>query len=154
MTSTQGAAQQVAHSMTTEGTTPFRDNPPPGDPFRGGAPSHGKVNVMYMVAGLILGLRPANERQRYFVTMSLIGLAQAYNQPCGSNVVSGSRVKTSSQCYSLDHDWPGSSRLACLLDCNWPSSSRLACLQQGPFNTGELRQIEASGRWVHVPHKC
>ena len=27
--------------------------------------------------GLILGLHPANERQRYFVTMSLIGCAQA-----------------------------------------------------------------------------
>ena len=28
-------------------------------------------------SGLILGLRPANKRQRYFVTMSLIGWAQA-----------------------------------------------------------------------------
>ena len=26
--------------------------------------------------GLILGLRPANERRRYFVTMSLIGRAE------------------------------------------------------------------------------
>ena len=31
--------------------------------------------------GLILGLRPANERRRYFVTTSLIGWAQASNQP-------------------------------------------------------------------------
>ena len=30
---------------------------------------------------LILGLRPANERRRYFVTTSLIGWAQAWNQP-------------------------------------------------------------------------
>ena len=29
-------------------------------------------------AGLILGLRPANERRRYFVTTSLIGWAQTY----------------------------------------------------------------------------
>ena len=29
--------------------------------------------------GLILGLRPANERRRYFVTTSLIGWAQARN---------------------------------------------------------------------------
>ena len=29
-------------------------------------------------AGLILGLRPANERRRYKVTPSLIGLAQTY----------------------------------------------------------------------------
>ena len=32
-------------------------------------------------SGLILGLRPANERQRYFVTTSLIGWAQIWNQP-------------------------------------------------------------------------
>ena len=31
---------------------------------------------MDMDAGLILGLRPANERRHYFVTMSLIGWAQ------------------------------------------------------------------------------
>ena len=35
-----------------------------------------------MTAGLILGLRPANERRRYFVTTSLTGWAQALNQPC------------------------------------------------------------------------
>ena len=29
------------------------------------------------ITGLILGLRPANERRRYFVTTSLIGWAQA-----------------------------------------------------------------------------
>ena len=28
------------------------------------------------ITGLILGLRPANERRRYFVTTSLIGWAQ------------------------------------------------------------------------------
>ena len=33
-------------------------------------------------SGLILGLRPANERRRYFVTTSLIDWAQAENQPC------------------------------------------------------------------------
>ena len=31
---------------------------------------------------LILGLRPANERRRYFVTTSLIGWVHAWNQPC------------------------------------------------------------------------
>ena len=31
---------------------------------------------------LILGLCPANERRRYFVTTSLIGWTQAYNRPC------------------------------------------------------------------------
>ena len=33
-------------------------------------------------AGLILGLRPANERRRYFLTTSLFGWAQTLNQPC------------------------------------------------------------------------
>ena len=32
--------------------------------------------------GMILGLCPANERRRYFVTISLIGWAQTWNQPC------------------------------------------------------------------------
>ena len=31
--------------------------------------------------GLILGLRPANERRRYFVTTSFIGWMQAWDQP-------------------------------------------------------------------------
>ena len=30
-----------------------------------------------VVSGMILGLRPANERRRYFVTTSLIGWGQA-----------------------------------------------------------------------------
>ena len=32
--------------------------------------------------GLILSLRPANKRRRYFVTTFLIGWVRAYNQPC------------------------------------------------------------------------
>ena len=39
-------------------------------------------------AGLILGLRPANERRRYFVTTSLINWAQAYNRPCNVSLQS------------------------------------------------------------------
>ena len=35
------------------------------------------VIMSYDVAGLILGLRPANERQCYIVTASLIGWVQA-----------------------------------------------------------------------------
>ena len=35
-----------------------------------------------MTSGLILGLHAANGRRRYFVTTSLIGWAQTYNQPC------------------------------------------------------------------------
>ena len=36
--------------------------------------------------GLIVGLRPASERRRYFVATSLIGWAQAYNQPCSHTI--------------------------------------------------------------------
>ena len=35
-----------------------------------------------MHTGSIVGLRLANERRRYFVTTSLIGWLQAYNQSC------------------------------------------------------------------------
>ena len=38
--------------------------------------------ITFITPGLILGLRPANERRRYFVTTSRIGWAQDYNQPC------------------------------------------------------------------------
>ena len=37
--------------------------------------------IVYAFTGLILGLRPANERRRYKVTTSLIGWAQTWNQP-------------------------------------------------------------------------
>ena len=36
-----------------------------------------KTKTMCIYTGLILGLRPANERRRYFVTTSLIGWVQA-----------------------------------------------------------------------------
>ena len=40
--------------------------------------------VKAMHSELILGLRPANERRRYFVATSLIGWTQACNQPCNA----------------------------------------------------------------------
>ena len=40
------------------------------------------TQMMNNIPGLILGLRPVNERRRYFVTTSLIGWAHAWNQPC------------------------------------------------------------------------
>ena len=41
---------------------------------------HSRYLVIF--SGLTLGLRPANERRRYFVTTSLVGWVQAWNQPC------------------------------------------------------------------------
>ena len=46
------------------------------------------------ISGLILSLRPANERRLYFVTSSLIGWAQTYNQPCNMPVPFVYRWKT------------------------------------------------------------
>ena len=40
-----------------------------------------KSQCFHKAAGLILGLRPANERRRYKVTPSLIGWAQTWKQP-------------------------------------------------------------------------
>ena len=40
------------------------------------------VQLCILFSGLILGLRRANERRRYFATTSLIGWAHAQNQPC------------------------------------------------------------------------
>ena len=44
--------------------------------------------IYYGYTGLILRLRPANERRRYFVTTSLIGWAHTKNQRCYSLVSS------------------------------------------------------------------
>ena len=38
-------------------------------------------SIQHKNTGLTLGLRPANERRRYFVTTSLIGWTQALNHP-------------------------------------------------------------------------
>ena len=38
--------------------------------------TYAMIKYKFSVAGLILGLRPAYERRRYFVTTSLIGGAQ------------------------------------------------------------------------------
>ena len=44
------------------------------------------------ISGLVLAMRPANQGRCYKVTASLIGWAQAWNQPCTSyiNHTSGS----------------------------------------------------------------
>ena len=44
-------------------------------------------------SGLIPGLHPANERQRYFVTTSLIGWVQASTQPCYRAISSGKTAR-------------------------------------------------------------
>ena len=40
------------------------------------------ISWCWYVPRFILGLRPTNQRRRYFVTTSLIGWVQALNQPC------------------------------------------------------------------------
>ena len=91
------------------------------------------------------------ETARYFVTMCL---TLAWHKPtilaCGSNVVSGSRVKTRGQCYSLDHDCD---LVPAGLLVYWTMTD-LVPAGLVVFNTGELTQVEASGRWVHVLDIC
>ena len=48
-------------------------------------------NIAYS-PGLILGFRPANESRRYLVTSSLIGWAQAWNQPCSVIMINGGKL--------------------------------------------------------------
>ena len=40
------------------------------------------LGILFEPQSVNLALRPANERRRYFVTTSLNGWAQAWNQPC------------------------------------------------------------------------
>ena len=46
--------------------------------------AHMQLMLQEAKAGIILGLRPANERRRYKVTPSLIGWAQTQNQRCNN----------------------------------------------------------------------
>ena len=50
----------------------------------GATTSFWKRDYNDFITGVILGLRPANERRRYFVMTSLVGWVQvqAWNQPC------------------------------------------------------------------------
>ena len=63
-------------------------------------------------AGLILGLRPANEKRRYFVTTSLIGWVEAMIQPChvisvSILLVADKRINNAMQPISLQRCAPG-----------------------------------------------
>ena len=50
--------------------------------------------------GLILGLRSAKERRRYFVTTSLIGWAQAYTPPCIPHSMFTSRLDNTGEIWT------------------------------------------------------
>ena len=61
---------------------PSGNNPSPEPMLTQIYVTNGRVKYdLYSTSGLILGLCPANERRRYFVTTSLIGWAQTLNQP-------------------------------------------------------------------------
>ena len=64
-------------------TLPRPEGPPLWPWFRPITTRTGEVYIIRVSGtGLILGLRPANERRRYFVTASLIGWAQTYTPAC------------------------------------------------------------------------
>ena len=66
----------------------------------------GSLNDIY-IAGMILGLRPANERRRYSVTTSLIGWAQAQNQPCIAYTIPHKNHAYGLRYITLRHDQNG-----------------------------------------------
>ena len=92
------------------------------------------AQTLPVITGLILGLHPANERLRYFVTTSLIGWVQAENQAWITTI-------------SGDSPWSGEADpiwstnclfayfilLILLLDFEWKSiiSSETQCLATG-----------------------
>ena len=67
-------ANAMPYSLRDDGVTPSRMRSAPQI-----------MRYSSYKTGLILGLCPANERRCYFVMRSLIGLAQASNQPCKMN---------------------------------------------------------------------
>ena len=69
--------------------------------------------------GLMLGLRPANERRRYKVTPSLIGWAQTYNQPwdrCQIPTLEGEPVGI-----TIQLPWQSTHRITYALGCSFIS---------------------------------
>ena len=71
--------------------------------WRGNVPTlvcHNFLAMFLSVTGLILGLRPANERRRYKVTLSLTGWAQTLNQ---SQVISAEKISSQTQVDNQHH---------------------------------------------------
>ena len=61
-------------------------------------------NVTQVTTGLILGLRPANERRRYFVTKSLIDQSHRYGHPqAACREPAGSNDKTTRTAICFEH---------------------------------------------------
>ena len=75
MAATQGVTQQVAHSMTTQGTIPFWGFSPPVGSFRGGAPYHGKVNVMLASMKMLTDMGHLQYRPRYVKVSHVVNIA-------------------------------------------------------------------------------
>ena len=67
-------------TSTPQTSLPIPLTPPYPHPHPG-HPTQAYSSMIYSISGLILGLRPANEKWRYFVTTSLIGWVQAQYQP-------------------------------------------------------------------------
>ena len=68
-------------------------------------------SAKYIVSGLILVLRPANERRRYFVRSYLIGWEQAYNQPCCGEKKKLYMEDKHTECFKLQEKQNGEWRL-------------------------------------------
>ena len=110
----------------------------------------------YTIAGLILDLRPANERWCYFVMMSFIGWAQALNQPCILSWICCKHAITCQGSVSLQRRdnvtsllANGSAAFIWKLHCHWLKGlwqRHVAVVIQGPQYT-----LLCCGRAVNMP---
>ena len=73
---------------------------------------------LHTITALILGLRPANEKRRYFVTTSLIGWAQTWNQPCYHTGRKNNSHALSQQ-QKRSRMWEKYCISGCIMDIDW-----------------------------------
>ena len=83
------------------------------------------ICIQRSITGLILGLRPASERRRYFVTASLFGWVQAW---ADSRLVP-SQWETALLCNDVSH-WLGTSLKSALYYIHHPHGNASNCTRQ------------------------
>ena len=105
-----------------------------------------------MIPWLILGLRPANERRRYFVTTSLTGWVQAYNEPCYMNTAIGTWTWTEYPDTGVTDQNIMDKIRRPVEDCKDIQRDR-GLLWAGPFLQKRILLDEYS-RWVFITVEC
>ena len=105
------------------------------------------VRVSYIATVLILGLHPANERRRYFVTTSLIGWGKPRNQSCSCmfymiivNYVIGHLTIRNKLIFTRGQFWPSGIVIACVCGsvcpCVCSNHELVRTITHRPFKLG------------------